>query len=63
MVSGVDLLNGFAPLRSTFALCAQLLKSFLLARKFGVRRKTWALGAKQFMKSTPGLVNVLLLKT
>ena len=37
-----------------FAPCAQLLRSFLLARKFGARRKRWAQGAKPFMKSTPG---------
>ena len=56
---GVDFIKGFVPLRPTFAPCAQLLRSFLLARKFGARRKRWAQGAKPFMKSTPVLVKLI----
>ena len=51
---GVDFINGFAPLRPTFAPCAQLLRSFLLAQMLGPGRKRSAQGAKQFMKWTLG---------
>ena len=50
---GVDFINSFAPLCPTFAPYAQLLRSFLLAQKWGARRKRWGQGAKPFMKSTP----------
>ena len=55
---GVDFINGFAPLRPTFAPCAQLLRSILLAQmlgaeQVGAERERSAQGAKQFIKSTP----------
>ena len=53
---GIDFINCFAPLRPTFAPCAQLLRSFLLAQKLGARCKRWAQGAKPFMKWTPGVI-------
>ena len=34
-----DVIKGFAPLCPTFTPSAQLLRSFLLAQKFGARRK------------------------
>ena len=51
----VDFINGFAPLRPTFAPFAQLLRSFLMAQMLGAGRERSAQGAKQFMKLTPGL--------
>ena len=52
--SGVNFINGFAPLHPTFVPCAQLLRSFLLEQMLGAGRERSAQGAKQFMKSTPG---------
>ena len=43
--TGVDFINSFAPLCPTF-------EKLLLAQKFGARRKSSALGVKQFMKLT-----------
>ena len=51
-MSGVDFINGIAPLCPTLAPCAQLLRSFLLAQMLGAGRERLAQGAKQFMKST-----------
>ena len=43
----VDFINGFAPLRSTFAPCAQHLRSLLQAQMLGVGRERSAQGAKE----------------
>ena len=52
---GVNFINWVTPCAELFALQAQLLRNFLLAQKFGARRKSLAQGVKQFMKSTPGM--------
>ena len=56
---GVDFINSFVPLHPTFAPCAQLLRSFLLAQMLGAGPERSAQSAIQFMKSTLGIKSVL----
>ena len=55
--AGVDFINGFAPLRPTFAPCVQLLRSFLLAQISSAERERSTQGTKRFIKLTPVLKN------